>query len=97
MPELVKEPVEFSRRGPVGSIHWGPLTDGRTYRLVFGKDFSGESLSVQSSAHQAATRRGLRVRTTTQGSDVIVQFYDPNEPSDKAKTKYRRQRGGEVK
>ena len=78
MPQLVTEPVEFPGRGKSGAIDWDSLVDGNTYRLVSGEDFTGEQLSIQSSAHQAATRRGLRVRTTTQGRDVIVQFYRPD-------------------
>ena len=92
MPRIINEPVMFPGRGKPGAIDWGSLTDGRAYRLIFGEDFSGKQTCVQSSAHQAATRRGLRVRTTRQGNDVIVQFYSPEDKANRQRRVEKRSR-----
>jgi hypothetical protein len=77
MPKVVKGPVSFPGRGRKESVDWNLLTDGKPYRLEPGKDFSNESStsSVQSAAHQAAARRGMKARTTVDGVTVLVQFY----------------------
>ena len=78
MPKVVKGPVSFPGRGRRESVDWDLLKDGKPYRLEAGKDFPADSstASVQSAAHQAAARRGLKARTTVNDGSVIVQFYN---------------------
>jgi hypothetical protein len=77
MPEIVAEPINFPGRGRRESVDWDVVADGRTYRLNPGEDFPVDANvgSIQSSAHQAAARRGMKARTTVDGASVIVQFY----------------------
>ena len=84
MPEVIKEPVTFPGRGRRETVDWDSVMDGRTYRLLPGEDFPSDSSlgGVQSSAHQAAARRGMRARTTIEGPNVIVQFYTEEQPVD---------------
>jgi hypothetical protein len=81
MPEVISEPVEFPGRGRRESTDWDLIADGQAYRLDPGKDFPLDSstASVQSAAHQAAARRGLKARTTVSDGSVIVQFYSEQE------------------
>jgi len=81
MPEVITEPVDFPGRGRREAVDWDLFSDGRAYRLDPGKDFPEGSApsSVQSAAHQAAARRGLKARTTVSDGSVIVQFYSEQE------------------
>jgi hypothetical protein len=74
MPKLIRNPKPFRGRGG-GRIDWSSFADGNQYRMVFGEDFFGDATSLQSSAHQAASRRGMKAQTMTEGKDVIVQFF----------------------
>lgn len=75
MPKIFEDNAAFSRSHY--GIDWDKLTNGKSYILESGKDFPiGTSLvSVQTSARQAAARRGMKARTCVVADTVVVQFY----------------------
>lgn len=62
---------------PAGTRHpWGEWLDGQVWKLTPGVDFTASTESMRVSAHRAAARRGVRVRATCEGGDLILQAYN---------------------
>lgn len=75
MPQIIKKQIEYPGPGRPSKIDWDGLEVGKNYRLTSGDDFEGDPNTVQSSAHQAAKRRGLKAKTKVEDGNVIVQFF----------------------
>ena len=58
---------------------WDSWLDGGIYKLEHGKDFHGEVESMRVNIYTAAKRIGIRVRTSVEGADIVMQAYDDEE------------------
>lgn len=81
MPRIVKRPVKWAKGRPIA---WGEFTDGRPRRLIRGVDFDGSIRTLQSRAHNAAKRAGMRAQTKADGSDMLIQFVALTRPAKRA-------------
>lgn len=59
----------FPRKYP-----WERWTDGCIHVLTRGEDFDVSTYSFRHAAHNHADRNGFRVRTSTRGERVWLQF-----------------------
>jgi hypothetical protein len=67
------EGFDFSKRNRRGEQDWDTLLNGETWELRYGSDFFGPVRNMRAVAHQAAARRGLKVRAAQSGKNLIVQ------------------------
>ena len=56
---------------------WAQWTDGRTWFLVRGEDFTCTTQSMDSGVRQAARSRGLRAKVRRVGDDLVIQAVRP--------------------
>jgi len=58
---------------------WDRWLDGKTRRLIKGKDFKCELATIDDNARKAATARGLRVHVwrEPERNAVVLQAYKP--------------------
>ncbi|MCM2370934.1 MULTISPECIES: hypothetical protein [Pirellulaceae] len=75
MPQSVTKAVQF--RSNAINVDWDTLVKGGTWRLVKGDDFTGPRRSLVVVAHREAKARGKKVRTISDGEDLIVEFFAP--------------------
>lgn len=72
MAKTVKTFNFTSRRSPF--YPWDEWFDGRIWQLTKGEDFSVSLHSFRTCAYLAASKRGGRVRSSTSGDVVTLQF-----------------------
>lgn len=58
---------------------WEQWLDGTIWHLEHGKDFSVEVESMRVNIYTAAERRDLKVRTSVEGEDIVMQAYEGDE------------------
>lgn len=54
------------------SYPWDDWLNQKPWRLTKGEDFKSEVTSFQSAAHNAAKEKGLSLKTSREGDDVVV-------------------------
>lgn len=61
---------------------WDRWLDGQIWQLVSGEDFRITPVSFRRLAFAAARKRGIRVKTSRVGDDVVIQacFNNGHEP-----------------
>ncbi len=55
---------------------WDQWLDGTIWKLEHGKDFHGEVESMRVNIYTAAKRQDLKVHTSVEGADIVMQAYE---------------------
>lgn len=71
MAQVVTGKFEF--RKTRGIYAWEQWLDGQAWKLTRGEDFKVEPTTFRLSVYQAAKRYGVKVHTSVQGKDLVVQ------------------------
>lgn len=76
MPEIMdsfpEKPPSVKR---VSKYDWDTWFDGRIRRFIYGSDFDILPKSFRQMLLQNARKRGVFIKTTTDGDDVIMQAF----------------------
>lgn len=64
---------------------WNDWFDGQPWQLVRGEDFAVETRQMRKNVYEAAWTRGIRVRTSLSGGNLIVQAFRPKDQKDAGK------------
>lgn len=73
MAEILNH-FDFQSSGKPYSVYpWHIWFDGQIYRLKYGEDFHNEARNFRITVSSAARRLGIRVKTSRDGNDIVIQ------------------------
>lgn len=72
-----------NKGGSQSKYPWDTILNGKTWSLTHGEDFKPQPRTFVAHIHGTAKRKGLKVHTHIDGSNVVVRAYKEKKDTDK--------------